>query len=178
MTGSGGIAVGETAPDFTAPLVSPGGGTEPTALSDLLADRAVLLCFYTNDFSPDCVGEWCSFRDYEWFSANDRVQVVGISKSRPFTHRKFIDFLDLGFPLYSDVGLDVADAYGVSYRAFKVAARARRSCFLVDGERTVQYKWVGQHPLDPTMDSPEVADIHRAVTDVVGGDDPDTFGLT
>lgn len=174
---SAGIAVGERAPEFSAPLVSPDGETETTALSELLADRAVLLCFYTNDFSPDCIGEWCSFRDYEWFSANDRVQVVGISKSRPFTHRRFISFLDLGFPLYSDPDLSVAEAYGVAYRSFGVAPRARRSCFLVDADRTVRYRWIGEHPLDPTLDTPDVTAIHRAVEDAVGGSDTDTFGM-
>jgi peroxiredoxin len=60
-----GLNVGDPASDFTAPLVSPEDGVEEVSLGSLLADRPVLLCFYTNDFSPDCIDEWCSFRDYQ-----------------------------------------------------------------------------------------------------------------
>jgi len=53
-----GLDVGDSVLDFTAPLVSPEGGVEDVSLDSLLANRPVLLCFYTNDFSPDCIDEW------------------------------------------------------------------------------------------------------------------------
>ena len=177
MSDSHGLDVGETVPDVTETLVRPDGESIETPLSELLDDRPVLLTFYTNDFSPDCVEEWCSFRDYDWFTSGDEVQVVGASKSRPFTHRKFIDYLDLGFPLYADTDLEIAKAFDVSYRAFKVVPRARRSCFLVDGDGVVRYKWIGEHPLDPTRDQPPIQEIHEAVAAEFGGDDPETFGF-
>lgn len=160
MGHSNGLDVGDTAPEFIAPLVQPDGTTEMTRLSTLLEDEPVLLCFYTNDFTPDCVGEWCSFRDYEWFDPDDgRVAVVGVSKSLPNTHEKFMNLFDLDFPLYSDPDLDVADGFDVKYRVFKVMPRSRRSCFLIDQDRTVRYRWLGQHPIDPTMDTPPVDDL-------------------
>jgi len=177
MSDSRGTAVGERVGDVTETLVRPDGDATETPLSDLLNDRPVLLTFYTNDFSPDCIEEWCSFRDYDWFTSDDSVQVVGVSKSRPFTHRKFIDHLDLQFPLYADTDLDLAAAFDVRYRVFKVVPRARRSCFLLDSEGVVRYKWVGEHPLDPTRDQPPISEIHEAIVEEFGGDGPETFGF-
>lgn len=177
MKQSVGLAVGETAPDFTAPLVAPDGETRDVEFSTLLADQPVLLSFYTADFSPDCISEWCSFRDFDWFSSGEQVRVVGVSKSGPKMHRRFIDRLGLGFSLYSDENLDIAGAYGVDYRAFGLSARARRSCFLVDADRTIRYRWVGEHWLDPTRDTPPVGEIYDAVVDELGPSNTETFGF-
>jgi peroxiredoxin len=165
MASDTGLALGDQAPNFTGPLVTPDGDGEDVSLSELLDDRPVLLCFYTNDFSPDCIDQWCSFRDYDWFTANDNVQVVGVSKSRPTTHRKFIDYLDLNFPLFADTDLEIAAAFDVDYRVFKVAPRSRRSCFLLDQDGVVRYRWISEHPLDPTRDTPPVGDIQAAITE-------------
>jgi peroxiredoxin len=172
-----GPEVGDSVPDFTAPLVTTEGDVAETSLDSLLADRPVLLCFYTNDFTPDCIEEWCSFRDYQWFSTSDQVQVVGISKSRASTHRRFIDYLDLTFPLFSDRDLSVAEAYDVKYRTFKLVPRSRRSCFLIDEDRTVRYRWIGDHPIDPTRDTPDVYEIHEAIREEFGEPEVETFGL-
>jgi peroxiredoxin len=172
-----GLDVGDAAPDFTAPLVSPEEGVEEMSLGSLLADRPVLLCFYTNDFSPDCIDEWCSFRDYGWFSTSEQVQVVGISKSRASTHRRFIDYLGLTFPLFSDGDLAVAEAFDVKYRTFRLLPRSRRSCFLIDQDRTIRYRWIGTHPLDPTRDTPDVYEIHEAIREEYGEPEVETFGL-
>ena len=163
MADPAGLDVGEEAPEFTAPLVHPDGRTEEVPLSSLLADGPVLLAFYTNDFSPDCVEELCSFRDFEFFSGGDGVRVVGISRSGPHLHRRFISYLDISFPLYADTDLEAAEAFGVRYRTFKLFARARRSCFLVDTDGIVRYRWLAEHWLDPTRDVPPVAEIREAI---------------
>jgi peroxiredoxin len=177
MSDSAGLAVGETAPDFTAPLVRPDGTTEATPFADLYGERPVLLSFYTVDFSPDCIEEWCSFRDFDWFASGEQVQVVGISKSGPRLHRSFIDRLNLGFPLYSDPDLAVADAFDVKYRTFNIFPRSRRSCFLVDTDGVVRYRWVGEHWLDPTRDVPPVGEIHDAIRAELGEPETESFGF-
>ncbi|WP_336000342.1 redoxin domain-containing protein [Halorientalis halophila] len=176
MTDSTGLAVGDTVPDFTAQLVDPDGTERTVALSELLEDKPVLLNFYTADFSPDCVDEWCSFRDFDWFASGEQVQVVGASKSGPALHKRFIDYLDLGFPLYADPDLEIAEALGVRYRAFKITSRARRSCFLIDQDQRVRYKWLSEHWLDPTRDTPPVREMHEAIVEELGGE-PESFGM-
>jgi peroxiredoxin Q/BCP len=89
--------------------------------------------------------------------------VVGISRSGPHLHRRFISYLDISFPLYADTDLEAAEAFGVRYRTFKLFARARRSCFLVDTDGVVRYRWLAEHWLDPTRDVPPVAEIREAI---------------
>jgi len=177
MNDTPGLDVGDPAPDFSAPLVHPAGDVTETRFSELLTEKPVLLSFYTNDFSPDCIDEWCAFRDYDWFASGEAIQVVGVSKSHSFTHRKFIDYLGLGFPLYSDRDLSVAESYDVKYRTLGVLPRARRSVFLVDQEQTVRYVWVGEHPLDPTRDQPPLDEIRDAVHREIGGPETESFGF-
>jgi peroxiredoxin len=172
------LEVGDAAPDFTAPLTRPNGGTTEASLSKLLDDGPVLLNFYTADFSPDCIDEWCAFRDFDWFANGDRVQVVGVSKSRTSIHRRFIDHLGLGFPLFSDRDLSISERYGVKYRVFHVVSRSKRSCFLVDTDRTVRYVWVGEHRIDPTLDTPPVREVYEAVADELGYPEADSFGFS
>jgi peroxiredoxin len=170
------LEVGEAAPDVEATLVTPDGDADDVSLSTLVADGPVLLCFYTNDFSPDCVEQWCSFRDYDWFASTDAVRVVGASRSRVATHRRFVRQFDLTYPLFSDRDLELSDAFGVSYRVFGAFRRSRRSTFLVDADRTVRYRWLADHWLDPTREIPPVAEIHEAVRDEVDAE-PETFGF-
>lgn len=175
MSRPDGLTVGEKAPDFEATFVTPDGDTAPMRFSRLLAERPILLNFYTVDFSPDCVSEWCSFRDFEWFASNDDIGVVGVSKSGPAMHRKFIEMFDLQYPLYADTDLAISEAFEVDYRALGLFRRARRSCFLVDQDRTIRYKWLGEHWLDPTRDTPPVEKIHDAIVEELGGEETPAF---
>jgi peroxiredoxin Q/BCP len=170
------LEVGQQAPSFSGPLVRPDGQTTDTALAALLEDGPVLISFYTVDFSPDCIEEWCAFRDFDWFTAGS-VQVVGVSKSSTWLHRQFIDRLELEFPLYSDPDLAISEAFGVAYRALGVSRRSKRSCFLVDTDQTIRYRWVGDHWLDPTRDVPPVGEIHEEIRAIVEQEDSETFGF-
>ena len=172
-----GLNVGDEAPDISGTLVYPDRPTTETALSTLLDSSPVLLCFYTNDFSPDCIREWCQFRDYNWFATSEHFQVIGVSKSRPFTHRRFINHLDLQFPLFSDIDLTMTDAFNVKYRAFKVLPRPRRSCFLIDTDGTIKYTWIGDHPIDPTRDVPSLEELHEVIQRELDIPSAETFGL-
>jgi peroxiredoxin len=170
------LAVGESVPDARADLVRVDGTVSSTALSDLTDERPVLLCFYTMDFSPDCVKQWCAFRDFDWFAGGEHVRVVGVSRSGVRLHREFISRFDIGFPLFADTDLALSDAFGVTYRTFGLTRRSRRSCFLLDSTGTVRYRWLADHWLDPTRDLPPVSEIHEAVVDAVGPE-PESFGF-
>jgi hypothetical protein len=69
---------------------------------------------------------------------------------------------------------DVAEAYDVAYRAFGVS---RRSCFLVDADGAIAYRWVGDHWLDPTLDTPPVGKIYEEIREIVDIEELETFGL-
>lgn len=176
MSDSTGLTVGERVSDFSGRLVDPDGTERSVSLSELLEGKPVLLNFYTADFSPDCIDEWCSFRDFDWFATGDQVQVVGVSKSGAALHRRFIEYLDLGFPLFTDPDLDIAAVFDVRYRAFKIASRAHRSTFLVDCDRRVRYRWLADHWLDPSRDTPPVREIYDAVVEKLE-DELDTYEM-
>jgi peroxiredoxin Q/BCP len=167
MPDDGALEVGAAAPAISATLVTPEKTRVQRALADLYTDKPLLLNFYTADFSPDCVTEWCSFRDFEWFAVEDTVRVVGASRSGPGLHERFIDYLGLNFPLYSDPDLEMAAAFGVKYRALGISARSRRSSFLIDTDGTIRYRWLGEHWLDPTRDVPPVEEIYEDIKDIL-----------
>lgn len=170
------LAVGARPPAVRADLVDTDGSVSSVALSELTDDRPVLLCFYTMDFSPDCVKQWCSFRDFDWFASGDHVQVVGVSRSGVRLHREFISRFEIGFPLYADTDLALSDAFGVTYRTFGLTKRSRRSCFLVDSAGTIRYRWLSEHWLDPTRDLPPVSEIHETIVEEFGPE-VDDFGF-
>ncbi|KAB1192369.1 redoxin domain-containing protein [Haloferax sp. MBLA0076] len=172
-----GLPVGATAADVETALVTPDGTVTDRCLSDLVAENPVLLCFYTADFSPDCTDEWCAFRDFDWFAAGRDVTVVGASKSGVGMHRRFIDRYDLTFPLYADTDLELASEFDVVYRTFGVSKRAHRSCFLLDEDLTVRYRWLGEHWLDPTRDVPPLTEVHEGITDALELESTENFGF-
>ena len=171
------LCVGDDVPDVSGDLVSPDGNTTRTSVQALLADGPVLLCFYTADFSPDCIEQWCAFRDFDWFASGNHVRVVGVSKSGVGLHRRFIDRLDLTFPIFSDTDRSISEGFGVDYRVLGLVRRSRRSCFLLDGEGVVRYRWLSEHWLDPTRDLPPMGEIHEAVRDRLDAAQADTFGF-
>ena len=102
------VAVGDAAPDFS--LQDPSG--QEVRLSQLLAERAVVLYFYPRDETSGCTREACAFRDsYEAFQEAG-AEVVGVSSDGVESHRSFADRHALPFRLLSDPGGRVRKRYG------------------------------------------------------------------
>jgi peroxiredoxin Q/BCP len=101
------LAVGDVAPAFTLP--DQDGST--VSLSDF-AGRKVIVYFYPAASTPGCTKEACDFRDNINSMKAAGYQVLGISKDAPDALRRFRDEQALNFPLLSDVGLEVHQAYG------------------------------------------------------------------
>src|ERR1700733_2304312 len=108
-TSSGTLKVGDDAPDFTLPSA----GGESVTLSQLRADKTVVVFFYPKDDTPGCTVEACSFRDsYEAFVEAGAV-VVGISSDTVESHDRFASKHRLPMTLLSDAGGNVRALYGV-----------------------------------------------------------------
>jgi peroxiredoxin len=148
-------AVGDTAPDFTRPLVNEE-YWEDVALSDLTDEGSVLLLFHPMDGAFPATYLWNAVRDH---GLPEQIQVVGVSISSPYEHKTLLDERDVDARLYSDPGAGVAEAYGVEnpLDGMTGVTEHRPAVFLVDGDRTVQYAWVAQQwPEFPDYD--DVAD--------------------
>ncbi|HXW66322.1 MAG TPA: peroxiredoxin [Thermoplasmata archaeon] len=117
------VAIGETAPDFTAPNFD----GRPFHLAGLRG-APVVLYFYPRADTPGCTIEAKGFRDvYGEFQAK-KVNVVGVSIDDCPAQKAFRDKYGLPFPLIADTSKDVAGRYGV----LGPRGSARRVTFLID----------------------------------------------
>ncbi|MFB6092657.1 MAG: redoxin domain-containing protein [Haloquadratum sp.] len=158
---------GATAPDFTLPGTSPAGDgiqVSQYQLTDALEDGPVLLNFYLFDFHPSCTDNLCDLHDLMWFDIDESVTVFGISTDRSFSHHAFADEEELGYTLLSDSDGSVAAAYDVLYDEFENHKQiAKRSVFVIDTERTIQYAWSTDDPAtQPPWDEIEgvISELH------------------
>ncbi len=122
------IAIGQPAPDFTAPDEH---GT-PVSLSSFRG-RPLVLFFFPKANSMGCTLEtrafaerFSEFRDAGW-------AVVGISVDSVAEQARFAGKCGAGFPLLSDHDRSIARAYGV----LGFLGMARRVTFLLDPEGKV-----------------------------------------
>ena len=119
------VDTGDIAPDFT--LLSTAGSI---TLSEVVADRRVVLAFYMEDKTPGCTqmlsalqGEYGTIRELD-------AEVIAISADSLDSHDAFSESLGgCPFPLASDADLKVASAYGALADDGKGMVRA---VFVVD----------------------------------------------
>jgi peroxiredoxin Q/BCP len=101
--------VGRKAPAFALMAT---GGREIT-LGEFVGRKNLVLYFYPKDGTPGCTTEACAFRDvHDRFEEHDTV-VLGVSLDELDAHEKFSARHGLPFPLLSDSGRRVSEAYGV-----------------------------------------------------------------
>ena len=153
------MQVGDTAPDFTAPLATED-DIESFTLSEALEDGPVVLAFFPGAFTSVCSHELTTFRDRlsEFEAAG--VRLYGVSVDSPFALDAFHDELDLNFPLVSDANNELVREYGVAmdFAELGVEDVAKRAVFVVDEDRTVSYAWVSDDPgVEPDYDELETA---------------------
>jgi len=155
------LAVGETAPDFTRPLVN-AEFWEDVALSDLTAEGPVLLVFYPMDGAFPATYTWTEFRDRALGETYD-VRIVGLSISTPYEHKSLIADRGMGYDLFSDPANDVAEQYGIVHDLDGMAgvSEPRPAIFLLDADRTVEYAWVATE----WPDFPDYDEVERALTE-------------
>lgn len=106
-----GLAIGDTAPDFTLPDAS----GEPVTLSDRLADGAVVLSFYRGDWCPYCNTELRAQHAVMPQIRDLGATLIAISPQSPDHAAGLLDGEDLDFDVLSDKGQAVAAAYRVRF---------------------------------------------------------------
>lgn len=135
------ISIGEPAPDFTLGGVR-GGEDGRWGLAEYRG-RWLVLFFYPADFTFVCPTEVVGFhRELPTFQHHG-VDVLGLSVDSIESHREWARELGgIAYPLLSDPGGLVADAYGVLDREAKVA---RRVSFVIDPHGIVQHVVASHH---------------------------------
>lgn len=127
---------GDAAPEFTATAVGGLYGVgAPVSLRDF-AGQTVILYFYPKDDTPGCTRQACGLRD-AWNQFSERAVVLGISPDSVDRHEKFIAKYDLPFPLISDEGQAICNAYGVWVEKMNYGKKymgVERSTFIVGAD--------------------------------------------
>ncbi len=149
------VGEGDLAPDFTRPLVNKEFWEDAT-LSALLADGPVLLVFHSMDGAFPSTYVWNEIRDRSW--EQYAPEVIGVSVSDPYAHKRLIEERGMPFRLFSDPRNEVAREYGVVHDLDGMTGveEPRPAVFLVNQDRRVEYAWVAEEwPAFPDYDEIE-----------------------
>jgi peroxiredoxin len=88
------------------------------------------------------------------------AEPVAIAVTATFSQMAFSETLGVDFPMLSDWEGTVANEYGVQYDEWKGhSGLAKRSVFVIDGERRIRYRWV-------TDDALVEPDLEEALTSI------------
>ncbi|MER7206635.1 thioredoxin-dependent thiol peroxidase [Streptosporangium sp. NPDC000239] len=127
---------GDAAPDFALPAADGG-----TVSLDAYRGKRVILYFYPAAMTPGCTKQACDFRDSLESLAAAGFAVLGVSKDTPAKLAKFVEHDALTFPLLSDPGLEVHQAYG-AYGEKTMYGRTTvgvlRSTFVIDADGKIE----------------------------------------
>ncbi|WP_227353168.1 redoxin domain-containing protein [Haladaptatus salinisoli] len=151
--------VGETAPDFTRPLVNDE-FWEDASLSDVTADGPTLLVFHSMDGAFPATYVWNELRERAWDDDRD-LRIVGLSISTPYEHKTLVEERGMDYRLFSDPANEVAEEYGISHDLDGMAgiSEPRPAVFLLDEDRTIEFAWVATE----WPEFPDYDEIERAI---------------
>ena len=135
------LAPGDVAPDFTLSDDS----EHQVSLSSLRGDR-VIIYFYPAAMTPGCTKQACDFSASKADLADAGFKVLGISPDSPAKLAKFRAKEGLTFPLLSDPGREVLQAYGAFGEKMLYGKRTTgviRSTFVVDPDGKIEHAYYG-----------------------------------
>lgn len=107
----------------------------------------LVLYFYPKDDTPGCTTEACSIRDVYRDLADLGVEILGVSRDTPESHRKFIAKYHLNFELLSDEDAEVIKTYGAWGAKMFGKEGILRKTFVIDPDGQVQKVYPRVTPL-------------------------------
>lgn len=122
------LAVGQEAPDFTAPTQS-----GSTLTLSTFRGRPVVLYFYPKANTSGCTSETRGFAQHYPEFQRAGVEVIGVSVDSVETQRGFAEKCQAEFPLVADSDKKIAKQYGV----LGLLGMAKRVTFFVGPEGRV-----------------------------------------
>lgn len=147
-TGLSPLDVGDEAPAFELQGAHDG-ELQTYSLSELTDGGAVLIGVYPMDFNEICTKQVCQLSDMDWYKYKNDLSIVGVNTHGPWSHMAFAEQQGIEFPLLSDTGGTMLEAYGVLHDEHLGFERfPQRSMFLVDSDGIVQFRWVAEDNLD------------------------------
>ena len=151
-----GIAVGQTAPDFTLQNQD----KQEVKLSDFAGKKNVVLMFYPLDWSPTCTNEHaCMVNDMKSFAMLD-AEVLGVSVDSVWSHKAYAEKMSIKYSLLADFQPRgaMADKYGVYLADKGITGRA-----IVIVNKAGKIAWIKNYDIPVVPDLKEVADALQHV---------------
>ena len=134
------LAVGTKAPDFTLP--DQDGRTVSLAA---LKGKNVVLVFYPRDETSVCTRQLCEFRD-QWADVEAKNAVVfGVNPQDAASHAKFREHQKYPFPLLTDEGQKMGEAYHARGLIVK------RTVYLIGPDGVIRYAKRGKPEPDEVL---------------------------
>ena len=140
------------------------------ALADFKGQKLVLY-FYPKDDTPGCTKEACMIADVYKDFKRMKVNVFGVSKDTPKSHKKFAEKYSLPFTLLSDPAMEMMDKYGafvVKKMYGKEVRGTNRISYLIgrDGKVAKVYPEVdpASHALELLKDLKQLLKAEKATT--------------
>ncbi|GAB3701495.1 thioredoxin domain-containing protein [Halorubrum pallidum] len=145
------VAEGETAPDFTRPLVDEEYWEDRSL--DSAVDGPTLLVFHPMNGAFQATYLYNTIDEEGWA---DDLDVVGLSVSTPYAHKRLLAERAEGVRIFSDPGAAVIEEYGLAHDIDGMTGitETRPAVFLLDADRTVEFAWVAsEHPEFPDAEA-------------------------
>ena len=144
--------IGSAAPDFSLSGATNQEDTD-VSLSDFEGKKLVIL-FYPLDFSPVCSEQVPDFNENLDAIRAKGADVIAINRDSTFAHKAWSKVLGgIGFPLLSDMNLEVSKQYGMALEEVGITTRG---VLIVDESGKVAFKHVENAPPDNTLSAEQV----------------------
>jgi peroxiredoxin Q/BCP len=133
------LTIGDRAPAFTLP----GTGGQDISLEGLKGRKAVIY-FYPKDDTAGCTKEAQEFQARRADFAAADTEIIGVSPDSLKSHDKFRAKYGLDFPLASDEGKAMLEAYGVWAEKSMYGRKymgVERTTVLIDREGRIAQVW-------------------------------------
>lgn len=144
--------IGNAAPDFSLSGSINQDDTE-VKLADYKGKKLVIL-FYPLDFSPVCSEQVPDFNDQLEAIRAKGADVIAINRDSGFAHKAWSEALGgVGFPLLSDMNLEVSKQYGMALEEVGITTRG---VFIIDSDGKIAFKHVEDAPPDNTLTAEQV----------------------
>lgn len=136
------------APEFES-LLCDGETFRPATLDDELDEDGGVLVFFGFTFSAIAENWWKRYHRAGWDDFS--VPVLGVCRDGPYAQNEFLRQHDLPFDSFADVDATAIDAFDLraEREGMGPTTTARRAVYVLDGNREVQYRWLGEDWISP-----------------------------
>lgn len=130
--------IGDKAPDFTANTT-----VGPLKFSEYIKDKWAIMFSHPADFTPVCTTELSEFARNQGFFDEHNTKLIGVSIDSIHSHIAWVENVkrtvgvSMEFPIVADIGMHVAQLYGMLHPGESDVATVR-AVFFIDPNQTIR----------------------------------------